>query len=69
MYLDFLKQKTVAMKNSGFEINTDDLNAKLYDFQKDIIRWALVKGRAAIFADCGLGKTLMQLEWIGEQLQ
>lgn len=63
MYLDFLKQKTVAMKNSGFEINTDDLNPKLYDFQKDIIRWALVKGRAAIFADCGLGKTLMQLEW------
>jgi superfamily II DNA or RNA helicase len=35
----------------------------LYDFQKDIVRWALAKGRAAIFADCGLGKTPMQLEW------
>lgn len=35
----------------------------LYDFQKDIVRWALKKGKACIFADCGLGKTPMQLSW------
>ena len=35
----------------------------MYDFQKDICRWALKKGKACIFADCGLGKTIIQLEW------
>lgn len=35
----------------------------LFDFQKDVVKWALRKGRAAVFADCGLGKTFMQLEW------
>lgn len=37
--------------------------AFLYDFQQDLVRWALQRGRAAIFADCGLGKTPMQLAW------
>ena len=36
---------------------------KAYDFQKFLIEWACKKGRSAIFADCGLGKTLMQLAW------
>lgn len=40
----------------GIALTVDDLNNKLYDFQKDIVRWALAKGRAAIFADCGLGQ-------------
>jgi superfamily II DNA or RNA helicase len=35
----------------------------LFPFQADIVRWALRRGRAAIFADCGMGKTAMQLEW------
>jgi len=35
----------------------------LFDFQRDIVNWALRRGRAAIFADCGMGKTPMQLEW------
>ena len=35
----------------------------LFDFQRDLVEWALRKGRAAIFADCGLGKTPMQLVW------
>nr|DAX95414.1 MAG TPA: Helicase of the snf2 rad54 family [Caudoviricetes sp.] len=38
----------------------------MFEFQKDIVRWALKKGRAAIFAECGLGKTLMQLEWANQ---
>lgn len=40
-----------------------DIADECFDFQHDIIRWALKRGRAAIFADCGLGKTLMQLVW------
>lgn len=51
------------MESSGFDVDKENLNPQMYDFQKDIVRWALAKGRACIFADCGLGKTLMQLEW------
>src|SRR5207237_6830960 len=39
------------------------LNRLLMPFQSAIVRWALRRGRAAIWADCGLGKTFMQLEW------
>lgn len=51
------------MESCGFDIDKATLNPQLYDFQKDIVRWALAKGRACIFADCGLGKTAMQLSW------
>ena len=40
-----------------------ELNSALFPYQHDIVGWALRRGRAAIFADCGMGKTLMQLEW------
>lgn len=40
-----------------------DLNENLFDFQHAIVSWALRRGRAAVFADTGLGKTLMQLAW------
>lgn len=60
-YLDFLQQKQKTHIESGFEIN--DLNSNLFDFQKFIVKRALKAGKYAIFADCGLGKTLMQLEW------
>lgn len=62
-YLDFLNNKKFILESSGFEVDTKQLNPKLFDYEKDITRWALAKGRAAIFADCGLGKTAMQLEW------
>lgn len=63
-YEQFINNKAVsALHTDSIQVNTDDLNPMLYDFQKDIVRWALAKGRAAIFADCGLGKTPMQLEW------
>lgn len=62
-YTDFIYEKSTNIENTGFDINKDELNTKLYDFQKDIVKWALKKGKAAIFADCGLGKTFMQLEW------
>lgn len=60
-YAKFLETKKVIVKETGFSV--DDINPMLFDFQKDIVRWSLKKGKAAIFADCGLGKTPMQLEW------
>jgi hypothetical protein len=41
----------------------------LFDFQKALVTWAVRKGRAAIFADCGLGKTRMQLVWAQNVVQ
>lgn len=60
-YEAFIRSKRVSARASGFEAG--ELNPSLFPFQADIVRWALRKGKAAIFADCGLGKTLMQLEW------
>ncbi len=62
-YNDFLKTKQKRVNESGFIINEFDLNPMLFDFQKDIVKEALKVGRYAIFADTGLGKTFMQLEW------
>ena len=61
-YADFLASKAVRHVPTGLDI-VPALNPQLFDFQADIVRWALRKGRAAIFADCGMGKTAMQLEW------
>ena len=65
-YKDFINSKNKQMKNYGFDVEKENLNPMLFDFQKDIVRWALKKGRAAVFADCGLGKTPMQLEWANQ---
>lgn len=62
-YKEFLKQKVKSVQESGFEVDELELNAGLFPFQKWIVKRALKKGRYAIFADCGLGKTFMQLEW------
>lgn len=60
-YKDFLASKTVSIQPSGFDV--ESLNTSLFQFQRDIDRWAIARGRVGIFADCGLGKTPMQLEW------
>ncbi len=60
-YSEFLQQKSRSIQPSGFA--TTALNRHLFDFQRDIVRWALYRGKAAIFAGCGLGKSLMQLAW------
>lgn len=60
-YNDFIANKRLQNPPSGFE--PSKLNEGLYDFQRDIVRWACRKGKAAIFADCGMGKTIMQLSW------
>jgi DNA modification methylase len=62
-YKEFLESKRKTFVESGFEIDDSELNKNLFDFQRFIVKTALKKGRFAIFADCGLGKTLMQLSW------
>lgn len=60
-YNDFIQSKTQFGQNSGFApVFMPDF---LFPFQKALVTWAIEKGRAAIFADCGLGKTPMQLVW------
>jgi DNA modification methylase len=62
-YTEFLKTKHKNIIQSGFKIDESLLNYNLFPFQKFIVSRALNAGKYAIFADCGLGKTLMQLEW------
>ncbi len=62
-YQEFLKQKTRYYIGDGININKDNLHLILFDFQKDFVDFALRKGRAAIFAGTGLGKTLMEIEF------
>ncbi len=61
-YEEFLRQKIPPTSENGFDISDDDVNAILKPHQRDIVRWAVRKGRAAIFAAFGLGKSVMQLE-------
>ncbi len=60
-YLEFISSKRKVFEGVGFEAKK--LNPVLFDLQDAIVKWALKKGRAAIFADTGLGKTAMQVEW------
>jgi hypothetical protein len=65
-YLKFLKTKQKTHILSGFDIQESELNVNMFDFQRFIVKRALKAGKYAIFADCGLGKTLMQLEWANQ---
>ena len=60
-YNDFIDSKSQSDINSGFD--PVFMPNFLFGFQKHLIEWAVKKGRAAIFADCGTGKTPMQLVW------
>ena len=60
-YLEFVNQKSFTAQQAGFEADLDEY--PLFDYQKDIVRWAIRRGKSAIFADTGLGKTIMQLVW------
>lgn len=62
-YNVFLNNKKRTISPIGKDIPRNLINSVLFDFQKDIVAWALRKGRCAIFADTGLGKSFMQLEW------
>jgi len=63
-YNDFLKSKKITIEPSGFEPHC--IHSALFQWQKDIVRWAVKKGKAALFEDCGLGKTPQQLEWAAQ---
>ena len=62
-YDDFLKQKRWKFQSSGINVSRSHIHPMLFDFQKDVVLWALRKGRCALFLDTGLGKTFCQLEW------
>ena len=63
-YEDFVRSKRRVEVATGHM--PGELNEHLFDFQHAIVSWAVRRGRAAIFADTGLGKTLMQLAWADE---
>lgn len=60
-YQEFLMKKKFSYIQCGH--NPVDLNEMLFQFQHDLVSWAIRKGRAAMFCDCGMGKTPMQLAW------
>lgn len=62
-YTEFIDSKAISCTANGLDVPVEELNPMLFEFQRDIVRWALGKGKAAIFAGCGDGKTAMQLEW------
>lgn len=62
-YIEFLESKRLAAQSIGFSVCDDALPSSLFDWQRHVVRWACQQGRAALFADTGLGKTAMQLAW------
>lgn len=62
-YEDFLAGKQHIPPSCGFEVDKPAMNIHMFEWQKDITRWALRKGRAALFEECGNGKTIQQLEF------
>jgi hypothetical protein len=69
-YQTFLETKALLVPSVGLQIVDDEIHESLFPFQRALVIWAVGKGRAALFADTGLGKTRMQLEWarlIGER--
>lgn len=66
-YADFLASKTRRHRFAGIE--PMDISPALFPHQRDIVKWACRKGRSAVFADTGLGKTLIELEWARQALR
>lgn len=65
-YHNFLNSKEFKYESSGFDVNIEEINPNLFEFQKHIVKWALKKGKAALFLDTGLGKTICQLEFANQ---
>lgn len=61
-YAAFLASKRLTAPTVGFEVDVGSLNQRMFPFQRDIVRWGIRRGRAGIFLDTGLGKTIAQLE-------
>lgn len=60
---DFLKSKHFQMNLSGFDIPDDKLNPMLKDFQRDVVKLALKRGKCCVWEDTGLGKSFQMMEW------
>jgi hypothetical protein len=60
-YQDFLNSKNRKTESCGFK--PFFIASDLFDFQKELTEWAVLKGRCALFEDCGLGKTIQYLTW------
>jgi len=67
-YLAFLRQKIKMANFAGFEVEPHALHEALFPHQRVIVRWAVKGGNRAIFASFGLGKSVMQLEWLRQML-
>lgn len=62
-YAEFLARKKSIVHKPGRQVGADDIHPMLHDWQNELVRWAVRTGRAALWADTGMGKTVMQLEW------
>jgi len=62
-YQEFIRSKRRPVECVGFDVDPSALNANLFDWQRRVVVWALKRGRAALFEEPGLGKTLQQLSW------
>lgn len=62
-YEEILERKRVKVQQTGFDIDESELNNSLFDFQKFCVKRMLKLGKGGVFAGCGNGKTLIQLEW------
>ena len=65
-YREFIESKLTSIQESGFESDKSTYNKNLFEWQRDIVHGALKKGKACLFEDCGLGKTLQQLSFAEE---
>lgn len=54
-YAEFIAGKHLIVPPAGFPVAKDSLNTQLFDWQQEVTAWALARGRAALFEDCGLG--------------
>lgn len=62
-YRLFLERKMVSINESGFDVQTTQVNRILFDWQREIVVWACRIGKAALFEETGSGKTLQFIEW------
>ncbi|WP_052062031.1 helicase-related protein [Rhodococcoides fascians] len=62
-YADFLARKAKRAETPGRTITSDQIHPMLHPWQNELVQWAVRTSRAAIWADTGLGKTVMQVEW------
>lgn len=62
-YDSFLLRKRRHVPVTGRQVEPGDISPVLFDWQREVVEWAVRQGRCALFEDCGLGKTFQQLEW------